>query len=244
MNIILNKFLDCLSPHIRYLFDCIHMRKFTWWLLFLFILVPSYIVLYTMESQQDMPNWKMKELQQQFDSLRDDTVFSHQEATRPMIDWAITWRISIHNFPSLWIKIYSDDPYSESFKREAPFIIKNGNMLIDPFHPIEYIQVVAKNPNEDMKNIYEKAYLKQFGTWCEMILETGNNSYFTWSSVSNINVYVPSSWWLECYAGIIPNERYIQFWYNKNKPDRYYVVNIGVWCGGGKCSVFNQIELY
>jgi len=37
-------------------------------------------------------------------------------------------------------------------------------MLIDPFHPIEYIQVVAKNPNEDMKNIYEKAYLKQFGT--------------------------------------------------------------------------------
>lgn len=195
---------------------------------------------------QNRSNWEIEELQQQFDSLATDVIFSHQEVNRPMIDWPITWRVSIHDFPSLGIKVYSDDPYSDSFKTEFPFIIKNGNMLIDRFSPIQYIEAIAKYPNEDMKNIYEGEYLKQFWTWCYISIETGNSSYFTWKSAHNIDIYYATSisWGYICYVGKPDTERYIRIFYNKERTDRYYVVHFGDGCAPGKCNVFNNIELY
>jgi len=222
------------------------MKKITWLLLFLFVLLLSYTVRYRIESNQNLSNWEVEKLQNQFDSLVDDDVFSQQEVKRSIMEFSKTWRTSIHDFPSLWIKIYSDDPYSESFKKESQFIIKNGNMLIDPFLPIQYIEIIAKDPNKDIGDIFKQKYFKQYVTWCKISIETGNSSYFTWEFYNNIIVYSvsPDALDHECYIGKVPYEKYTQIWYNSKKSDRYYVVNIGVWCAPGKCSVFNSIELY
>lgn len=37
-------------------------------------------------------------------------------------------------------------------------------MLIDPFSPGQYIEVIAKNPKEDMNDVYKRKYLNQFGS--------------------------------------------------------------------------------
>lgn len=184
--------------------------------------------------------------QQQFNTLEDDVIFSQQEVKRYIMEFTETWRISIHNFPTLGIKVYSDDPYSESFKTKSPFIIKNGNMLIDKFSPIQYIEVIAKDPREDMENIYNKEYLKQFGTWCYTSIEIGNSGYFTGNSAHDIIIYnaIAISWGYTCYVGKPDTERYISIFYNKKIPDRYYVAHLSDACDPGKCNVFNQIELY
>lgn len=186
------------------------------------------------------------EKQNQFDSLEDKVVFSHQQVKRQIMETTIIWRSSIHDFPTLGIKVYSDDPYSESFKTESPFIIKSGNMLIDKFSPIQYIEVIAKDPSEDMENIYDRKYLKQFGTWCYTSIKTGNSSYFTGKSVHDIVIYnaIAISWGYTCYIGKPDTERYISIFYDKKIPDRYYVTHLTDACAPGKCNVFNQIEIY
>lgn len=222
------------------------MKKIIW-LLFFFLLFLSYAIRYRIELKQDTLNWVVEKLQNQFDSLSNDVIFSQQQVKRIIVWWdKVVWRSSIHDFPALGIKIYSDDPYSESFKTTQPFIINNENTLIDKFSPYNYIKVIAKKPNADINDIFEKKYFKWYGKWCHTTISTWSSLYFTWDYSDDIIIFSVDTNSLnhECFVGKIPNERYIQLWYNKKKPDRYYIVNLYIWCAPGKCNVFNQIELY
>ena len=219
------------------------MKKYIYLLSFLFLLLLSY----TVRQNINKSTWVVENLQNQFDSLSNDVIFSQQEIKRRDMDWLIiTWFLSVHDFPSLWIKIYSDDPYSESFKTTQPFIINNENTLIDRFSPYNYIKVIAKDPNADINDIFEKKYFKWYNTWCYITILTWSSLYFTWEDSHDIIIFSVDTNLLdhECYVGKIPNERFTQLWYNKRKPDRYYVVNLYVWCAPWKCNVFNLIELY
>lgn len=182
----------------------------------------------------------ISEFQKRFDTLEDMPIVSNQKVQRTLVLWEIaTWRISNHDYPNLGIKIYSDDPYSKSFEREAPFIIKNRNTLIDPFNPGQYISILAKYPDLTMEQIFEKDYAYQFKTDCK--LEKEANSILTGSTEEYI---VINNEWI-CFAGWNGvHQQYIHFLYNKSNPDRYYLVNLDDACAPGRCNVFNKIELY
>lgn len=181
------------------------------------------------------------EFQKRFDALEDMPIVTNQKAQRTIIFWeTVTWRISTHDYPDLGIKIYSDDPYSKSFQIEAPFIVKNRNTLIDPFNPGQYIAILAKYPDQSIQQIFDREYAYQFASGCK--LEKNSNNSFTWNNEEYI--VINDEWW-SCFAGWNGmHQQHIRFLYNKNNPDRYYLVNLDDACAPGKCNVFNKIELY
>jgi hypothetical protein len=176
--------------------------------------------------------------QKQFDSLLDlpDTL-----SKRVKINW-VEWFSSVHNYKDLGIKIYTEDPYSQSFKQEPPFIIKNGSMLVDPFNPWQYIKIIAKDTNETIQQIFNRDYISEFETGCTLLELDKRN--LTWN-LSAIETYTVSSNNWMCKAGWNGmHQNYVWFLYNKNNPDRYYLYDYTDGCAPGKCNVFNQIELY
>ena len=168
---------------------------------------------------------------------------TNQKVVRVVVLWdTLTWWVSIHNYSGFGIKIYSDDPYSKSFQTKAPFIIMSGNKLVDPFNPWQYIQVMSKDPDESIQQIFDRDYLSKFETGC---LLQNNSSTILTGNTKNIEEYIVSGNSWICMATWNNNQQYIiSFFYNKNRPNSYYLYSYIIGCAPGKCNVFNQIELY
>lgn len=185
----------------------------------------------------------ISEFQKRFDTLEDMPIVTNKKVQRTLVLWEIaTWRISTHDYPSLGIKVYSDDAYSKSFEREAPFIVKNEGMIIDPFSPIQRIKVIAKYPDLSIEQIFERDYSHQFPTSCtlEKVVSnilTGNTDFIEEYRVTN-QEWNCFGWWDWIH------QTSVSFFYNTNNPDRYYLYSYGIGCAPGKCNIFNKIELY
>lgn len=184
------------------------------------------------------------EFQKKFDTLEDMPLVSSKKVQRPLVLWENkTGRISLHDYPDLGIKIYSDDPFSQSFETEAPFIIKNGNILIDPFSPGQYIKTIAKYPDQNMEQIFERNYNFQFESWCKP--EKINIKWILTGEITSIESYIISNNWSSCTAWWDwMHQSMVMFFLNKSNPDRYYLYNHYVGCAPRKCNVFNEIEFY
>ncbi len=186
------------------------------------------------------------ERQKQFDDLTDLPIVESIKVFRGdglLCGKAITWYNSSHSYSSLGIKIYTTDECSPAFETEPPFILKNGGILVDPYHPGQYIKVIAKDLTETIQDIFDRDYKNQFASGCNP-LDLKAWWLFSWSNTDNMQEFLVSNSW-SCIAWWNGNHQtYMSFLYNKNKPDRYYLFVHQDGCSGGRCNVFNKIELY